>query len=87
MKQCILGFQIYEDFLKFVRADNILKLMIHKLTSEKPQSDIVRLPSPMLLQSGSGFGQKAGIWDDELLLSPEVFDTEVIIPDTFQALL
>jgi hypothetical protein len=61
--------------------------MKHKLAYEKPQSDIVRLPSPLLLQNVSGFGQKAGIWDDELLLSPEVFDTEVILPDTIEALL
>lgn len=61
--------------------------MISKLNYVKPQSDIVRLPSPMLLQSGSPFSTQSGVWDDDLLLSPEVFDTEVIIPDSIEALL
>ena len=61
--------------------------MIRKLTYEKPQSDIVRLPSPMLLQSGSGFSVQSGLWDNELLLAPEEFGAEVILPDSIEALL
>lgn len=61
--------------------------MIRKLNYVKPQSDIVRLPSPMLLQSGSGFSTQSGAWDVELLLSPEVFETEVVLPDSIEAML
>lgn len=59
--------------------------MINKSIYEKPQSDIVRLPSPILLQSGSGFSSRNGMWDGELFLSPEVFGSEVILPDSIEA--
>lgn len=61
--------------------------MMHKVTYVKPQSDIVRLPSPMLLSGTSNFSTQSGIWDDEILLSPEVYGTEVILPDSIEALL
>lgn len=61
--------------------------MIHKLNYVKPQSDIVRLPSPMVLTGASGFSTQSGAWDVELLLSPEVFETEVVLPDSIEAML
>ena len=55
--------------------------MIHKLTYEKPQSEIVRLQAPMLLNGSNGGGSnqgfdtpKTGTWsDDDLLLNPGGF--------------
>ena len=61
--------------------------MIRKLNYVKPQSDIVRLPSPMVLTGNSVFSTQSGAWDVELLLSPEVFETEVVLPDNIEAML
>ena len=55
--------------------------MIHKLTYEKPQSEVVRLQAPMLLLDVSGKGgnenfggEKPGTWsDDDLLFNPGGF--------------
>lgn len=36
----------------------------------RPQSEEVRLAAPIVLQSGSGFNEKGGTWDDELIFAP-----------------
>ena len=42
--------------------------MIHKLTYEKPQSEVVRLLGPTVLQAGSGFTKENGDWDDGMMI-------------------
>ena len=56
-------------------ADKFLKPMIHKLTYEKPQSEIVRLQAPMLLTGGSKFVEKDGEWEPEgMIFRPGSFE-------------
>ena len=44
--------------------------MKKKLFYEKPQSEEVRLPAPIVLQTGSGFNHKNGEWDEDLIFTP-----------------
>ena len=41
-----------------------------KTIYEKPQSQAIRLPAPILLQAGSGFRDKDGDWDDIMMFNP-----------------